>query len=255
MSIPVPRLPRRPRIPARRRPSRRRRGTWWAGLLAIALVLAAVAGGLGWLASERHDGTACVEPQAGIEALRADLEREVAARQTAEEALRRAEQHLAIKEAELAAYAGDIERQEKELQTLRDELAFYQRLAEGSGEDGLGIRALRLQPTGQSGVFDVSFQLYRPGLGRSVDLRWSLEVDGLAADAEEPSTLDAEALGLDSGRTLEELRLLRHQRVRIRLPEGFEPQHLTLRASAEDDEELDPVSERADWDRLLEGMQ
>ncbi|WP_026142902.1 MULTISPECIES: DUF6776 family protein [unclassified Thioalkalivibrio] len=255
MSIRVPRLPRRPRIPARRRAPGRGRGVWWVLLLAGALVLALVVGMGSWLAKDLREGSATVDPQAGLDSLRKDLEQEIAARREAEEALLRAEQQMAIKGAEVAAFANDIERQEAELQALREELAFYQRLAEGAGEDGLGIRALGLQRTGQAGVFDVSFQFYRPGLGQSVDLTWSLEVDGVLAGEEGVSTLDAEALDVDSARTLEGLRLLRNQRVRIRLPEGFEPQYLTLRASAEDDEDLEPVSERAEWGRLLEGTQ
>lgn len=255
MTVPVPRLPRRPRIPARRRASGRRRAAWRVALPAVALLGAVIVGAGAWIAGDLRDRPATVDPQAGLDALRVDLEREMAARREAEETLRRVEQQLAIKDAEVAAFAGDIERQEAELQALRDDLAFYQRLAEGSGEDGLGIRALRLQRTGQAGVFDVAFQFYRPGLGRSVDLEWSLQVDGVAAGEEDMSTLDADALGLDAGRTLEDLRLLRNQRVRIRLPEGFEPRYLTLRASADDDEDLEPVTERADWDRLLESTQ
>ncbi len=255
MSIRVPRLPRRPRIPARRKSSGRRGGAWRTVLLAgVLLVIGVVVAGV-WLTGAGRDETPTEDSRAGIDALRADLEREVAARQEAEEALRRAEQQLAIKNAEVSAFAGDIERQEAELLALRDELAFYQGLAEGAGEDGLGIRGLRLQRTGEAGVFDVSFQLYRPGLGRSVDLRWTLEVDGVPADEEDVVTLDADALGLDAARTLEDLRLVRNQRVRIRLPEDFEPRHLALRASAEDDEDLEPASERAEWGRLLEGTQ
>ncbi|MGM0672184.1 DUF6776 family protein [Thioalkalivibrio sp.] len=218
------------------------------------LVTGAVAAGI-WLTGTGHDDTRTEGSRAGINALRADVEREVAARQEAEEALRRAEQQLAFKNAEVAAFAGDIERQEAELLELRDELAFYQRLAEGAGEDGLGIRALRLQRTGQAGVFDVHFQVYRSGLDRSVDLQWTLEVDGVPADEEDVVTLDADALDLDAARTLENLTLVRNQQVRIRLPEDFEPRQLTLRASAEDDEDLEPVAERAEWDRLLEGTQ
>ncbi len=254
MSSRIPRLPRRPRIPTRRRTSGRRGSGWLLALLGGVLVAVLIAGVV-WFALGPPDDTVEMDPQQGIDALRDDLEAEIAARQAAEEALRRAEQQLEIKTAEVAAFSGDIERQEAELLELRDDLAFYQRLAEGSGEDGLGIRSLQLQRTGQSGVFDVLFQLYRPGLNRSVDVEWTLEVEGYREGEEETTTLDAEALELDGDRTVQGLRLLRNHRVRIQLPEGFEPRRLTLSVSAEDDDDLEPVSEGAGWDRLLEGVQ
>ena len=252
--VPRPRLPRIPRIPARRRSGSGRRGGWWrAGLLMLILVL--VAGGAWLVENWREDIRDTVDAQRGIEGLRDDLEQALVARQAAEEARRHAEQQLEMKTAELAAFSGDIERQEAELLELREELAFYRRLAEGAGEDALGIRSLQLQRTGQSGVFDVVFQLYRPGLSRSVDLRWALEVEGYATGEEALSTLETDALGLENDRLVEGFRLLRNQRARIQLPEGFEPVGLTLRASAANDEDLEPVSEWADWDRLLESTQ
>ncbi|WP_026279817.1 DUF6776 family protein [Thioalkalivibrio sp. ALJ16] len=216
------------------------------------LLVVLVVGVALWWTEPRPEAPDVAEAREGIEALRADLERETAARQAAEESLRRAEQELEIQRAEVRAFADDIDRQESELLVLRDELAFYQRLAEGGGGDVLGVRALRLQRTGQAGVFDVAFQFYRPGLNRSLDLDWSLEVEGRSADGEDRVTLDAEDLGLDADRSMEGLRLLRSQRVRIRLPEDFEPQRLTLRAVARDEEDIDPVTEQAEWDRLLE---
>ncbi|WP_019624960.1 DUF6776 family protein [Thioalkalivibrio sp. ALJT] len=220
--------------------------------LTIALVVPVVVIALWWTGSLPDSLEVVADAHEGIETLQAELERETAAHQAAVAALRRTQQELEMQRAEVQAFAADIERQESELLMLRDELAFYRRLAEGAEGDGLGIRALRLQRTGQARGFDVTFQLYRPGLNRSLDLEWSLEVEGYAAEGEDRIVLDADALGVDADRSVAGLRLLRGQRVRIRLPEGFEPQRLTLRAVAKDEENIEPVAEQVAWDRLLE---
>lgn len=247
-----PRLPRRPRI----RISRQRRGSgrwrgWLAGTAGLSLLLGA---GL-WIGDQLRQQPPSVDLEHSLEVLRADLQREIEARRQAEAAWRRIEQRLLFKTAEVEAFAADVKRQETELAFLREELAFYERLADGFDDTALGIRALQLQRTGEAGVFEASFQLYRPGLNRPVTVEWQLRLEGRQPEEDQVTVLSGDELGLDAERTVQDFRLLRTQQVRIRLPRGFRPIRLTLVAAAENNDDSQSARVVADWDRLLEGTQ
>lgn len=185
-----------------------------------------------------------------IDALTDELQQEVEARRQAEAEQQRALRRLSLLETEIDAYREDVERQEAELARLRDEVAFYERLAESNDDASLGLRDLALQSTGQSGVWDVVFQVYRPGLNRSLDVRWSLEIAGRFEGDDEDTTLDHEDLGVEQERDIEGFRLLRNARVRVVLPEGFTPEAVVVRVEPEDEDGPDAATKRGEWDRM-----
>ncbi|WP_018865341.1 DUF6776 family protein [Thioalkalivibrio sp. ARh3] len=245
LPTPVPR--RRPRIPPPR-PVRQRRRRWGLGALLLAPFLL-VAGIGGWLWMHWPDEVV-IDPQMRIDALTDELQQEVEARRQAEAEQQRALRRLSLLETEIDAYREDVERQEAELARLRDEVAFYERLAENNDDASLGLRDLALQSTGQSGVWDVVFQVYRPGLNRSLDVRWSLEIVGRFEGDDEEITLDHEDLGVEQERDIEGFRLLRNARVRVVLPEGFTPEAVVVRVEPEDEDGPDAVTKRGEWDRM-----
>ncbi|WP_026340428.1 DUF6776 family protein [Thioalkalivibrio thiocyanoxidans] len=208
-----------------------------------------VAGIGGWLWMHWPD-EGVIDPQMRIDALTDELQQEVEARRQAEAEQQRALRRLSLLETEIDAYREDVERQEAELARLRDEVAFYERLAESNDDASLGLRDLALQSTGQSGVWDVVFQVYRPGLNRSLDVRWSLEIAGRFEGDDEDTTLDHEDLGVEQERDIEGFRLLRNARVRVVLPEGFTPEAVVVRVEPEDEDGPDAATKRGEWDRM-----
>ncbi|WP_018860693.1 MULTISPECIES: DUF6776 family protein [unclassified Thioalkalivibrio] len=245
LPTPVPR--RRPRIPPPR-PVRQRRRRWGLGVLLLAPFLL-VAGIGGWLWMHWPD-EGVIDPQVRIDALTGELQREVAARQQAEAEQQRARRQLSLLEAEKDAYREDVERQEAELARLRDEVAFYERLAENNNDSSLGLRDLALQATGQSGVWDVVFQIYRAGLNRSLDVSWSLEITGRFEGDDEDTTLDQDELGVEQSRSIEGFRLLRNVRARVVLPEDFTPEGVTVRVEPDEEDGPEPTMKRGEWDRM-----
>lgn len=245
-----PRLPQRPRIRTYRQRRERGRWRWWlAGTAGLSLLLGA---GL-WIGDQLRQQPPSVNLEDSLQILRADLRREIEARRQAQAAWRRIEQRLRLRTAEVEAFAADVERQEAELAFLREELAFYQRLADGFDDTALGIRALQLRRTGEAGVFEARFQLYRPGLNRPVSVAWELHLEGRQPEDDQVTALSGDDLGLAAERTVKDLRLLRTQRFRIRLPRDFRPTRLTLIAAAGNTDDSPSARVVAEWDRLLEG--
>lgn len=246
-NLPTPAPRRRPRIPPPR-PVRQRRWRWGlGGLLLVPFVLVA---GIGvWLWMHWPD-EGVIDPQVRIDALMGELQREVDARQQAEAEQQRAERRLSLLDTEVDAYREDVERQEIELARLRDQVAFYERLAENDQDASLGLRDLALRPTGQAGVWDVLFQIYRPGLNRSLDVRWSLEIAGRFEGDDADTTLDQDDLGVEQERAIEGFRLLRNVRARVVLPEGFTPSGVTVRVEPDEDNGPEAVMKRGEWNRM-----
>jgi len=240
---------RRPRIPAPESHRRRRLRWLQATLGVVALAALVVAAGSLW---EQFQRPAPGTPEAQLDAVHAQLTREIEVRQRAEAERHRAERLLVMKRAEVESFRDDIERQEAELVALRDELAFYQRLADNRVEAPLGIRHFSAQETGREDVVDVIFQVFRPGLNNPVTVHWDLEITGRHAGERDSVELAGSDLGLDEARTLDGVRLLRSVRARVALPEGFTPERVTVTVEPDDNDDLESVQERADWDQLME---
>lgn len=240
---------RRPRIPASES-QRRRRLQWLRGILGlVAVAVLALALASLW---DRLQRPPADSPEAQLDALYAQLTREVEVRQRAEAERHRAERLLAMKRAEVESFREDIERQEAELAELRDDLAFYQQLADNRVEAPLGIRRFAVQETGHERVVDVVFQVFRPGLNNPVTVHWDLEITGRHAGERDTVALTGSDLGLAEARTLEGVRLLRSVRARVTLPEGFTAERVIVTVEPDDNDDLDGVEERADWDQLME---
>ncbi|MGM0554271.1 MAG: DUF6776 family protein [Pseudomonadota bacterium] len=219
--------------------------------LLVALVLS-LAASVVYAAWKHWPSVAEFDYAAELESLREEIARQAQARRAAEAEQVRLEQHLRLRTLEVESRDAMLERQETEIRALRDELAFYQRLTGDRLEAPMGIRSLAVQASGQAGVFDVVFQAYRPGLEGSLDVRWSLEIEGRAADSGEVRRLGHAELGIEGDTRLADLRLVRNVRARVSLPDGFAPARVTVRLSPEENEELDPVELTGDWGRLSE---
>ncbi len=240
---------RRPRIPA---PAGRRRLSAKLGRALLATLGLALLVAMAYGAWAHWPRAAEFDYAAQLETLREEVARQAQARRVVEAEKIRLEQRLRLRAVEVESRDAMVERQEMEILALRDELAFYQRLADDRLEAPLGIRGLAVQESGQAGVFDVIFQAYRPGLDGSLDARWVLEIDGREGDSDEVRQLGHAELGVEADARLTGLRLVRNVRVRISLPDGFAPGRVTIRLIPEDNEELDPVEATGDWERLTE---
>ena len=247
--LPRPASRRRPRIPAPES-HRRRRLRWLQATLGLVVTAALVMTAGSWW--EHFQRPAAGTPEAQLDALHAQLTREIEVRQRAEAERHRAERLLEMKRAEVESFREDIERQEGELAVLRDELAFYQRLADNRVEAPLGIRQVAVQDTGHERVADVIFQVFRPGLNNALTLHWDLEITGRHAGERDTVALTGSDLGLGETRTLEGVRLLRSVRARVTLPDGFTPERVTITVVPDDNDDFDGVEERAAWDQLME---
>ncbi len=235
---------RRPRVPAPRRlrghPLRR------AVAPVLVLMMVGAAGVWWWLNAGVPQSTEVTrERDARLLELQSALQELAQERDAAVRERLRSERHREVVEAELAACRRDAEAREAELLVLREELAFYQRLADDAGGDRIGLRNIAVHETGIEGEYELIFQVHRAGLRGEVPVSWDLELEGERDGERVSQGTDDLGPDLQSGRSFD-LRFLRTVRVRLVLPEGFGPQRLSIRVDPEEDGP-DRIEETRGW--------
>ncbi|WP_018935152.1 DUF6776 family protein [Thioalkalivibrio sp. ALJ24] len=228
------RLPRRPRVPA---PRRLRRHPLRRALAPLLLVLLLITVAVWWWQQVGHEPDAAETStlrDARLDELQAALAELADERDAAVRERLRGERRADVAEAELAACRREAEAREAELLALRDELAFYQRLADDAGGDRVGLRNVAVHETGLADEYELLFQIYRSGLRGEFPLSWTLELEGYEDD--NAVTLEAADLGLEDADEREfALRFLRTVQVRLVLPEGFSPERLSFTVDPDED--------------------
>ena len=161
------------------------------------------------------------------------LERQVQVKTTAEEQLR-----------------NDLAEQSAAIEKLRGELAFYERLiGSGGQEEGLAVHSLYLTPTDSPNVFRYRLILAQNIQRASVvsgDIQWRLEgvQDGASIRLDEADLFSEDE---DTALTFT-FKYFEHKEGLLMIPEGVEPELLTIRL---DPNRGDNVENRFEFAQLL----